>query len=145
MTAYNPTNVRAELKALLQTQTTVVASANVHDFYNPNINGYPAIIFDISQEDASMLDDANNLRVMTFTLYIITEIKVAGLSEAKDILDVAVRTIINTLELKSNATLNGSVDWVMPVMGRRSEISSPEGSLLSQEMVVRCNIASTIL
>ena len=142
MATYDPSAIRAQIKTLLQTSTLV---SYVYDYNNPNIEGYPAIIFDITEEDSEMLDENNNTRVITFTLYAVVEIKVAGISVAKTLLDNVVKSVINLVEKRSNDTLSGTVDWVTPVMGRRVESNSPEGSFFSQEMKLRCNVASSIL
>lgn len=144
MATYDPAAIRAQLKSLLSTASEV-DSANVYDFFNPNINGYPAIVFDISDEQNEMLDEANNMRVLVFTIYVITEIKVAGLDSATTILDNAVKSITDLLEKRSNETLGGTVDWVTPVMGKRTQANSPEGALIYQEMKVKCSLASSIL
>jgi len=144
MTTYDPGAIRAQIKSLLNQLTTTTVSY-VYDFNNPNIDGYPAVIFDITDESNNMLDDSNNMRVITFTMYVITEIKVAGLDPATTILDNAVKSIINLVEKKSNDTLSDTVDWVTPVLGKRAQTNSPEGNFIYQELQLKCNIASTIL
>ena len=142
MATYDIAAIRAALKALMITATEI---QNVYDYMNPVIAGYPAIIFDIDNEEGSMLDDANNVRVLTFKVWITVEVNVATQTTAKDNLDSAVKSIINILEKKSNDTLSGTVDWVMPVIGARSQSVSPEGNFMYQELLVKCNIASSIL
>lgn len=142
MTTYNPTTIRANLKSLL---TNVTGISKVYDYYNPNIEGYPAIVFDITAEDGSMLDDSNNLRVITFMAYIYVEIPVNGQNAEKNSLDTITAAVINAVELKSNDTLSGAVDWVMPTMGRRQQIETDAGMVFMQELQIKCNIASTIL
>lgn len=142
MTTYDPAAIRAQIKTLLQTATEI---QNVYDYNNPNIDGYPAIIFDITDEENNMLDDTNNMRVITFTIYVIAEIKTIGLDAATTLLDNAAKSITNLVEKRSNYSLSNTVDWVTPVMGRRVQSASPEGNFISQEMKLRCNIASTIL
>ena len=142
MSTYDPNAVRTQLKTLLQ---TVNELSVVYDYRNPTITGYPAVIFDMTNEEGTMLDDTSNVRVITFTLWIICELPVKGEELAKTILDNATKAVINVLEDKDNDTLGGTVDWVMPVMGQRAEVASPEGNTIYQELRVRCNIASTIL
>lgn len=142
MSTYDPNAIRAQIKSLLQTVTEI---SYVYDYRTSNVEGYPAIIFDMTNEEGDMLDDSNNMRKITFTIWIICELKVAGSSASKTILDNATKAVINILEKKSNDTLGGTVDWVMPAMGQRSEIQTPEGSNIYQEIKLLCNIASTIL
>lgn len=142
MTSYNITAIRAALK----TQLAAISSVqNVYDYMNPKIDGYPAVIFDVTNEDGTMLDDANNLRVITFTIWAVTEVKVLGQSAAKDSLDSVVKDVVNSLEKITNATLAGTADWVMPVIGRRTQVESPEGLVMYQEIMLKVNVASTIL
>lgn len=142
MSTYDPSAIRAQIKTLLETVTELQV---VYDYRNPTITGYPAVIFDMTNEEGTMLDDSNNVRVITFTLWIICELPVKGESQAKTILDNATKAVINKLEAKANDTLAGTVDWTMPTMGQRAEVASPEGNTIYQEIRLRCNIASTIL
>ncbi len=134
--------VRAALKALLQTASTL---SYVYDYTNPTIEGYPAAIFDVTNEDAVMLDDANNVRTITFTIWVTNEVKVGGQVAAKGYLDAAVKEVINLLELKANDTLSSTVDWIMPVVGRRTQVESPEGLIMYQEIILKCNVSSSIV
>lgn len=142
MSTYDPAQIRAQLKTLLQTVTELQV---VYDYRNSTIEGYPAVIFDMTNEEGTMLDDANNVRVITFTLWIICELPIKGEDLAKTILDNATKAVINVLEDRDNATLGGTVDWTMPAMGQRAEVASPEGNTIYQEIRLRCNVASTIL
>lgn len=142
MSTYDPSAIRAQIKTLLQTVTEI---AYVYDYRKTAVEGYPAIIFDMTNEEGTMLDDSSNVRVITFTLWIICELPVKGEDLAKTILDNATKAVINVLELKANDTLSGTVDWVMPAMGQRAEVQSPEGNTIYQEIRLRCNVASTIV
>lgn len=142
MASYNIATVRANLKTLLQTATSIQV---VYDYRATDISGYPAIIFDMTNESGEMLDDANNLRKITFTIWILVELQVAGMSVAKTTLDNAVKQVIDILEKKDNDTLSGSVDWLMPSIGARGESQTGEGTMLYQEIKLDCNVASTIL
>lgn len=142
MSTYDPNAIRAQIKTLLQTVTEI---SYVYDYRTSNIEGYPSIIFDMTNEEGDMLDDSNNIRKITFTIWIVCELKVAGSAASKTILDNATKAVINILEKKANDTLSGTVDWTMPVMGQRSEIQTPEGTTIYQEVKLLCNVASTIL
>ncbi len=142
MASYNIATIRANLKTLL---TAVTGISYCYDYYNANIEGYPAIIFDVTNEEASMLDDSNNLRVITFSIYIYSEVQVSSQTTSRGKLDTIVASVINALELKSNDTLSGSVDWLMPVIGRRQELETTQGLVYMQELQLKCNVASSIL
>lgn len=142
MATYNLATIRANIKTIL---SGITALAYVYDYYNPAIAGYPAVIFDIINEDGSMLDDSNNLRVITFGIYLYVEIPVQGQIAAKDSLDTLTALVVNALELKSNDTLSGACDWLMPTVGRRQQIETTEGMVFMQELQVKVNVASTIL
>lgn len=142
MATFDINNVRAQIKTLLETATEL---AYVYDYSNPDIEGFPAAIFDVSNENSEMLDDSNNLRTMTWQIWILQEITVKGEQAAKTILDAAVKNVVNILEKKSNDTLAGTVDWIMPVVGRRSQVPTPQGAAFMQEVILNAKVASTIL
>lgn len=142
MATFDINNVRAQIKTLLQTVTEL---AFVYDYANPDVAGYPCAIFDVSNENSEMLDDSNNLRTMTWTIWILQEISVAGEQTAKTILDAAVKKVINVLEKKSNDTLSNTVDWIMPIVGRRTHVPTPNGAAFMQEVILNAKVASTIL
>jgi hypothetical protein len=141
MASYVPATIRANLKTLL---TAVTKIAFVYDQYETNVSGYPAIIFDISKNESDMLTDAENLRKITFTLYILAEITKAGRNTAKGLLDDATQDVITALELKANQTLSGSVDWMIPTVGPRDEFATADGQVFSQRLDVVMNVASSI-
>lgn len=141
MATFNPAAIRSAIKTLLQTVTSV---ANVYDWNNPQVAGYPAIIFDISNDENSFLDSSHNLRVLTFDIYAIVEIPVDGIQDAKDKLDVITKDILAVLENKANLSLSGTVDWIEPSVGQRVQSQSPESNILYQQMRVKVNVASNI-
>jgi hypothetical protein len=142
MTIFDPATTRTQIKSLLQTVTEL---QYVYDYHNPNVEGYPCAIFDIKEQTSEMLDDSNNLRTTTYVIYIMQEITVAGEQNAKDYLDVVVKNVINVLEKRSNDTLTNTVDWVIPLVGQRSHVQTPNGAAFMQELQLRVKIASTIL
>ena len=142
MAVYDIGLIRAALKTLLLTVPSIEA---VYDYMNPIIAGYPAIIFDLDNEDAQMADDANNQRIITFKIWIACEIPEAGLQAAKGLLDVATRDTINILEKLTNQTLSGACDWMMPVIGVRNQTNSPEGNFFYQELNLKVYVYSSIL
>ena len=142
MANYNIASIRAQVKTLLQTATEI---ANVYDYANPIIAGFPAIIFDVVSEESTMLDEVTNLRVVTFQIWILQEISVLGEQAAKDNLDISVKSIVNLLEKTTNDTLGNTVDWTMPVSGSRKHIQTPQGPSYAQELTLKAQIASSIL
>lgn len=140
--AYNLATIRGNLKTLLQTVTGI---ANVYDHYEINPSGFPAIIFDISNNESSMLTDTENVRKITFTAYILVEIQVAGRDQAKGLLDTATQAVVVALEKKDNMSLSGSVDWIMPTVGARDEYAVANGQVFSQRLDVVMNVSSSIL
>lgn len=142
MATFDINAVRTQIKTLLQTATEL---AFVYDYANPDIAGYPCAIFDVSNENSEMMDDSNNLRTMTWTIWILQEITVKGEAAAKTLLDAAVKNVVNILEKKTNDTLSNTVDWIMPSVGRRSQVPTPQGAAFMQELILQAKVASTIL
>lgn len=142
MATYDIGLLRAALKTLLGTVSSV---GIVYDFAQDSLAAFPAVIFDLDNEDASMLDDANNTRTVTFRLWIICEIAEAGIAPAKNLLDSTTRDVVNVLEKISNQTLSGNCDWMIPVIGKRAQSNSPQGNYFYQELMLKVNVVSSIL
>ena len=140
--AYDLDLIRTALKTLLATITEI---AFVYDRRNPNIEGFPAVIFDITNNENIMLTNTQNQRTITYTLYIIAEIGTAGATQANTILDIATKKVVEILEDKDNITLSGNADWIMPVVGAREEVSSPNGSQIWQQLDLQVRVVSSIL
>ena len=142
MATYNIANIRAQLKTLL---LTVPGVSNVYDYMNPTPAGFPCIVFDIANETNEMLDDSTNKHVIAFSIYILAEIAVAGEQNAKNLLDVVQASAITILEKKSNDTLSGTVDWVMPPDGGRKHSPTPNGAAFMKDIQFKVVCASSIL
>jgi hypothetical protein len=140
--SYNPSNIRSALKTLL---TAVTGIANVYDKNVSNIEGYPAIIFDQTNDSGEMLDDSNNIHEVTFTAEIYVETITEGQASAITLLDTAVNNVLTALEKKSNASLSGNVDWVIPTSGRSQQIETTQGVVYMKEIIIRCKVAVSIL
>ena len=140
--SYNLATIRAELKTLLSTITEI---AFVYDRRNPNIEGFPAIIFDITRNENEMLTNTENLRTIIFTIYIIAEIGLSGATQANTFLDDTTKKVVETLEDIDNLSLSGNVDWIMPVEGTREEVQSPQGSQIWQQLDLRVRVSSSVL
>jgi len=142
MATFDIAAVRAAIKSILSGLASV---KSVYDYQNAEIKGYPSCIFVMSNEDSSFLDDAYNTRVLTFTIWVVCEIGVKGLTGANALLDAVAKDVINALELGTNSTLSGACDWLMPAAGKREITSTPEGSSMYQELSLKVYIASAIV
>lgn len=140
--AYDLSTIRTNLKTLLQTVTEI---SNVYDYFSADVVGYPAILFDIVNSESEMLTDTENLRTITFDIYILSEIKVEGIANAKRVLDVATKQVVTALEDKDNMSLSGSVDWLMPTEGAREQILLANGQAFSQKLSLQVKASSSIL
>lgn len=140
--SYNLATIRANLKTILGNVTQI---QNVYEYAEPEIAGYPAIIFDIVEKDDEWKTNTEVLRTINFRVWVVTEVTVAGLDTATDILDTATQNVVEALEDADNQTLSGVVDWIMPTVGSRSQIQGPSGNLLSQTLDVRVKVLSSIL
>ena len=140
--SYNPTAIRSAIKSLL---TAVTGIAQVYDKGKSNIAGYPAILFDQTNDESEMLDDCNNLHHVTFTAEIYMETTTAGLDQAITTIDTVVENVITALEKKSNDTLSGVVDLVMPTSGRSQQTETTQGVVCMKEIIINCKVATSIL
>lgn len=112
---------------------------------NPTIAGYPAAIFDLDNEDGSILDDTNNQRILTFKIWIACETGVEGVALTADLLDSVTKDVVNALEKQSNMALGGAADWTLPTIGQRQQINSTDGNYLYQELNLKVYVASSIM
>ena len=142
MPTYDLDATRTALKILLETITEI---AFVYDRRNPNLDGYPAIVFDIVNNESSFLTNVDNLRTITFSIWIIQEINVIGMDQANEILDIATQKVVNVLEDIDNISLSGNVDWIQPITGPREEAQSPKGSVMWQRIDLDMRIASLVI
>ena len=142
MATYDLNLIRNTIATLFGTITEI---AFVYDRRNPTVEGYPCIIFDIDKSESEMLTNVENLRTITFRVWIMTEIPVAGASQANTILDNATTAVVNVVENISNLQLGGDITWLPPVEGARQEVSSPTGNLIWQILDLRCRIISYVL
>ena len=126
-------SIRAKIKTLLEGITEL---AFVSDFHDPNLTGFPAATFDVSEESGTFLTNRENLRVITYQIVIYQEIKVIGLNDAKRILDVAADAIINAFENDFN--LGGEVDWCIPLAGPRGQFEATAGAVMFQQLNLEC-------
>jgi hypothetical protein len=140
--AYDLSTIRATLKTLFETISEI---AFVYDRRNPTVEGYPCIIFDIEKNESEMLTNTQNLRTITFRVWVMTEIPVGGASKANDILDNATTAVVEAVENITNLQLGGDINWLPPVEGARQEVSSPTGNLIWQILDLRCRIISSVL
>ena len=92
-----------------------------------------------------MLTNTENIRTVTFTIWLIAEIGVAGASAANSYLDKITEKVVIALEDIDNLSLSGNVDWIMPVEGVREEVSSPQGSAIWQTLDLRVRVSNSVL
>ena len=126
-------NLRAKIKSELSGISNLQA---VHDYHEPNIKGYPAVTFDVSDEASEFLTNKENLEVVTYQIVIYQEIAVAGLNEAKRILDNTADAIKDVF--RNNYNLDGVVDYCTPLIGTRGQFENPSGTIMFQQMTLNC-------
>ena len=130
------TSIRTKVKAKLD---TVAELAFVADFHDPNIKGYPAATFDVSDETSAFLTNKENLRTITFQIILYQEIKTLGLAETTGLLDAVADKVI--LAFEKDFSLGGEVQWCIPLAGPRGQFESPSGAVLFQQLTLQCNFS----
>ena len=138
----NLQDIITELSAIL---TSVTEIAFVYSDRKPNIEGYPAIVFDVTDVDNQVLTNVENLESAIITIYIVQEIKEATIALANQYLNLATKAVIKELASRSNLSLNSTVDWIEPVKGGRKEQVSTTGAVLWQEIKVKVVKSSSTL
>lgn len=138
------TTIRAGLKTVISNLITSTQVAVVYDYYEPNVSGYPAVIFDITDNTDAFLTNNENMIKIVFTAFIIVEIISKQLDSATSILDSVTDALITELRKQSNMSLGGSVDWVSPVVGPRSQIETPNGNAYAQQLNITVNVSASV-
>lgn len=136
--------IRTNLKGVISNLVTSSTISVVYDYYEPNPSGYPAVVFDITNNSDSFLTNQENLLKITFTAYILVEIFNKDIEGATDLLDNVTDKLITELRKEDNLSLSGAVDWISPVIGPRDQIETPNGQAFSQQLDIEINVADTI-
>ena len=145
---YDTANIRAQIVTLLtavKDGSNNPVFANVYDYPNPNVEGSPCAIMDVTADDGQFLDNVTNLHVVTFSIWIIQEITVKGQDAAIGILDIASKYAIQALEKLSNASLSGNCSWTIPTTGGRKQAQTPAGPVFYKELILKCNVTEPIV
>lgn len=136
--------IRTNLKGVISNLVTSTTVSCVYDYYEPNVSGYPAVIFDITDNTDAFLTNKENILKITFTAYILVEIFQNGLNDAKNLLDSVTDTLITELRKESNMSLSGAVDWISPTVGPRSQIETPNGQAFVQQLNIIINVSALV-
>jgi hypothetical protein len=136
--------IRSNLKTVISNLVTSTTVSVVYDYFEPNVSGYPAIVFDITNNTDDYLTNKENLLKITFSAYIIVEIFENGVEDATKLLDTVTDALIVELRDEDNLSLSGAVDWISPVVGPRQQVETPRGMAFQQQLDIVLNVADTI-
>ena len=144
MATYSLSNLRTQIKNLL---TAITDIQFVSATKTSKIQGYPAVIFDITDENNKVLDSGNNERVVIFTLWVICtigDLNDTNILNATNLLDNISQEVVNVLESKANLGMGGYSDWVTPTSGQRQQVQTPDGNIFYKEIKLECHIGVSI-
>lgn len=136
--------IRTNLKSVISNLVTSTTVSVVYDYFEPNVSGYPAIVFDITNNTDSFLTNRENLLKITFSAYVIVEIFQNDVEDATRLLDTVTDSLIVELRKENNLSLSGSIDWISPVVGPRQQVETPSGMAFQQQLDIVLNVADTI-
>jgi hypothetical protein len=136
--------IRTNLKSVISNLVTSSTVSVVYDYYEPDVSGYPAIAFDISNQTDAFLTNRENLLKITFTAYVLVEVYQKQIEQATDLLDTVTDSLITELRKEANLTLSGAIDWISPVVGPRTQTETPRGQAFMQQLDIICNVADVI-
>jgi len=126
--------IRVKIKSELEEITDI---ANVFDHHRAELDGYPAITFDVSDQENDFLTNAENIRMFSFLIIIYQETTIKTLDQATDLLDNVADQVMDKFE--SNFSLDGTVVWCNPLVGARQMFETPQGLVVTQQMTLKCN------
>lgn len=127
------TTIRAAIKSKLEGISNLVA---VFDTHESDLTGYPSATFDVSESASDFEDNRNNLRTITYKIWIYQETYIKGYDAGSNILDATSDAVITALE--NDFSLGGVVDWCEPTVGPREQVQSPNGLVIRQELILKC-------
>ena len=136
--------IRTNLKTVVSNLVTGSTVSVVYDYFEPNVSGFPAIVFDITNNTDDYLTNKENLLKITFSAYIIVEIFQNEVEDATRLLDTVTDALIVELRKEANISLSGAVDWISPVVGPRTQVETPSGMAFQQQLDIVLNVADTI-
>ena len=133
MPAKKFSDIRGAIETIL---TGITGIGEVNAWHKANPESFPAVSFDVSEEDGEFLTTKENLRRVEFTIMVQTELQQEGQEESIRILDDITDKILDAIE--NDFQLGLTVDWALPVSGPRNEITTPSGTAMTQTLFVRC-------
>lgn len=136
--------IRSNLKTVISNLVTSTTVAVVYDYFEPNVSAYPAIVFDITNNNDNYLTNRENLLKITFSAYVIVEIFNNGVEDATRLLDSVTDALIVELRKDENQSLSGSIDYIQPSVGPRQQAETPRGMAFQQQLDIVLNVADTI-
>lgn len=140
----NISTIRANLKGVMQNLVTGGTAVAVYDYYEANPDGYPSIVFDITDNSDAFLTNQENLLAITFTAYVIVEVYNKNVEQATDILDSVTDALLDELSDQTNMSLSGAADWISPVIGPRNQIATPSGQGFMQQLDIKVNVSRVV-
>jgi len=128
------------IRAVIKTKLVGISGfAFVADFHDPNITAYPAVTFDIQEEQAEFLTNKENLRTIIYNIVIYQEIKARGIEDAKRIVDERATEVIDAFA--TDFSLGGEVDWCTPLTGPRGQFEATGGAVFFQQLNIECRFS----
>ena len=87
--------------------------AEIYDYHTKDNTGYPFASFELTELSWEIRDTCNNMRMLTFELYIIQEFETLTRWEAKNIIYKAMDDVICLFD--KNYTLDWVVELIQPI------------------------------
>ena len=133
-------SIRTAIKTILSTITEI---AYVYDYHNPDLEGYPAVTFDMSDQEGDFLTNVQNEEAISYIFMVYQEVKEKTQAQAKDILDTVADKI--KIAFANNYSLSGVIDVCRPVIGERVEIQTTQGLVYGQKITLKCRFSTLIV
>jgi len=93
------------------------------------VGGFPAVTYQLENDNSEFYDTANNLRTFTYRIDLLHEVEKVGESEAVRILQDVLSDIQTAFE--TDTSLSGAVDYCQPLTtGNSEKIQGSHGIML---------------
>jgi hypothetical protein len=127
-----------DIRAAITTKLNSIDNfGSVKDYHTDNVDGYPAVTFEPSGNEAELFTNEDNLRRYSFDIIIHQELENIGRDEAIDILSAAVDATLTAFDADFN--LGGVCDFCFALPSTWGEYTSGKAAVKYAMLTLVCN------
>jgi hypothetical protein len=120
---------------------------DVSNYEKAHFRGFPAVCVFMSENENDFFSTAENMRSFTFIIRIyelLEDVPISDVSEsakqrAENVLEGVVSQILDEFDKRSNITLNGEIDYLIPLPSSWDIVPTPIGYCRTADIKLICN------